>query len=115
MRMTTAKILFRSGGRIGRKTYWSWMAPLMLLNFASILVFGRWGAVDPLYGYILVLPSIYVTFQVSGKRWHDVGSSAWWNLLMLIPLLGILVPIALGAIPGDTGENRFGFQDRAPA
>lgn len=61
------------------------------------------------------------------RRLHDVGRSGWWALLaqlwpialLLTPIslellelvgmaTGLAVTIAIGAVPGSRGENRFG-------
>lgn len=41
------------------------------------------------------------------RRLHDIGHFGWWSLLCLIPYLGLIV-IALCALPGQSGSNRYG-------
>ena len=69
-----------------------------------------------------------VLLMINIRRFHDFGLSGWWALallggpfllafpmvmlgeigLVLSGVVGLAVVAALGAIPGQTGENRFG-------
>jgi uncharacterized membrane protein YhaH (DUF805 family) len=53
--------------------------------------------------YIFV-PSLAVSF----RRLHDSGRTAWWMLLVLIPILGHLVLLIFMILDGTPGANRFG-------
>ena len=53
--------------------------------------------------YIFV-PSVAVSF----RRLHDSGRTAWWMLLVLIPILGHLVLLIFMILDGTPGANRFG-------
>ena len=53
----------------------------------------------------VVVPLVFIT----GKRFHDRNKSAWWCLLLLIPLVGtIWLVVECGFFVGDAGPNRFG-------
>lgn len=52
----------------------------------------------------LLLPTI----TVSGRRLHDIGLSAWWLLLHLIPCGGIVLLICF-CINTDKKENQWGL------
>lgn len=42
-------------------------------------------------------------------RLHDRGHSAWWLLLMLLPIVGwIVLLVQNGFLRGDAGPNRYG-------
>lgn len=63
------------------------------------------------------IPSVMVTI----RRLHDRGATGWWALvfpaLFLVPLFGLLSPIAfviVMALPGNQGPNRFGPDPRDP-
>jgi uncharacterized membrane protein YhaH (DUF805 family) len=48
-------------------------------------------------------------------RLHDRGHSAWWLLLVLVPVVGVLVLLVMtGFLRGDGGPNRYGPPPRAP-
>ena len=42
------------------------------------------------------------------RRWHDLGKSGWFTLLLLIPLVNLIVAIYLWVKKGDEGPNQYG-------
>lgn len=100
------------GGRARRKEYWMFV----LVNFVLIMVLGivdkilGWeraggeGVLTTIYGLLVLLPSWAVLF----RRLHDTDRSAWWLLLLLIPLVGWIVILIFNCQSGTPGENRFG-------
>jgi len=99
-------------GRAPRSEYWWWVLFLILGNIASGAIDGAlfgWGeeatrVLQPLFGLAVFLPSICV----GGRRLHDRDMSAWWLLLMLIPVVGSLILLVIYVLPGTPGPNRFG-------
>ena len=70
------------------------------------------GTFDPLLGMGTVTTIIVLAFLIPGltvsiRRLHDTDRSAWWLLIGLIPLAG-LVLIVFFCLDGSPGENRFG-------
>ena len=47
--------------------------------------------------------------MLSMRRWHDIGFSGWWNILMLIPFLNIVAALYLLIKPGDPTINQYGM------
>ena len=59
----------------------------------------------------------YTEVVLFAKRIHDVGYSAWWLLLLLVPLANIVIVAMAFLQEGTTGINRFGadpIQNRKP-
>ncbi len=117
--MNWTAFLFSFKGRISRKAFWLTLAASfvvgILLNYAALgSAFG--GNFDPnnpptipFWFWLVQLPMLWIGLAVYCKRWHDQDKSGWFSLLLLIPLLGILIVIAmLGFIGGSPGPNRFG-------
>ena len=50
----------------------------------------------------------YTEVVLFAKRIHDVGYSAWWLLLLLVPLANIVIVAMAFLQEGTTGINRFG-------
>jgi uncharacterized membrane protein YhaH (DUF805 family) len=108
-------LLFAFDGRIGRQRWWLWGVAAMLglvIYFTAVLrIAGASPSVaEGLVNILLVWPAL----AISAKRWHDRGKSAWWVLLMLIPVIGWLwTLIECGMLKGTPGANRFGDAPRA--
>lgn len=65
---------------------------------------GGEGVLTTIYGVLIFLPWWAVQF----RRLHDTDRSAWWLLLLLIPIIGSLIIIAFNCQNGTPGDNRFG-------
>ncbi len=63
----------------------------VIVNFASETV-----------SSIYVFFYLYLEFCNVSKRFHDLGKSAWYSLLMLIPFVNIIVVIILLFTKGDS-------------
>jgi uncharacterized membrane protein YhaH (DUF805 family) len=125
------KFLLSPHGRIGRRSYWLWLALVLIAGAVTVtidtLVFGKFdgGPVTALAS----VPAIYPQVCVQTKRLHDLGRSGWLQLvpygaLLLSPVLNavgaaalatLLVGVAflgmfiwLGFFKGQDGPNRYG-------
>jgi hypothetical protein len=65
---------------------------------------GGEGILTTIYGVLVFLPWWAVQF----RRLHDTDRSAWWLLLLLIPVIGWLVILIFNCQNGTPGNNRFG-------
>jgi uncharacterized membrane protein YhaH (DUF805 family) len=61
----------------------------------------------------LVLLMYLMTVQ-SLLRLHDLDMSAWWALLLLLPLVSYLLGSGLQFVQGTIGPNRFGADPKRP-
>jgi len=57
-----------------------------------------------IYWVLTLIPSIALMF----RRLHDIGKSALWLLLLLIPLLGFLILSYFFIKAGDKEQNKYG-------
>lgn len=104
--------LFSLKGRITRTRFW-----LLTLALIAVFVFA-FVALEKTTGRgstLILYPFFFwIAFCLGGKRYHDVGKSAAWLLLLVIPLLGpIWVGIELFFRRGAAGGNRHGDDPRA--
>lgn len=106
-------------GRSDRREYWAYIGILFGLTIVLSVVLpnvSNYGATPAL-----------VIIQI--RRFHDMGRSGWWAAALLaaqfavmlpilfalpdtgivvVALIGLGVIVAMGAIPGQPHENRFG-------
>ena len=106
---------FRWEGRLNRKPYilysiGIWFLMLILNVVADVLGDSR-SSVALLVAFALYLavlalcvPSVMLTI----RRWHDLGKSGWFSLLLLVPLVNFVVGLYLWVKKGDDGPNQYG-------
>ncbi len=112
MAKPTHELFLSVRGRIPRLTWWA-------ATFGATVVFALlFILLENITGYgstlILYPPFFWAIFVLAAKRYHDVGKSAWWLLLVVIPLAGVLwVFLELAFRRGIAGENRYGADPSA--
>ena len=94
-------------GRIARTRYWLVavvaMAFLIAVSSVAVAIVGRFAAL------LVFVPVYWLLFCLMAKRCHDIGRSAWWLLLLPVPLIGLLWVFAvLGFRRGQPGGNQYG-------
>lgn len=108
------KRLFR--GRISRKGFFlSWVLLLILALLLPVLaqlfsiissyLGGIFLLVVSLFLLLVIIPVLWSLYV---RRFHDLGHSGWYILLMSIPLLGIFVLIYLFFKKGEPEDNVYG-------
>jgi uncharacterized membrane protein YhaH (DUF805 family) len=74
-----------------------------------MLFLGRWLAL------LLFLPFYWLLWCLMAKRCHDIGRSAWWLILLLIPIIGLAwVFFVLGLRRDDPETNQYGCSSKRP-
>jgi uncharacterized membrane protein YhaH (DUF805 family) len=102
-------------GRARRAEFW-WFT--LFIFIASLIIGlvdgaifgmgrGMGGGFQPL-GAIFSLATVLPQICVAGRRLHDIGRSAWWLLIIFIPIIGWLVLLWWYVQPGDVGPNQYG-------
>ena len=104
-------------GRAYRTEYWLWVLFTVIGSLATGIidaaVFGYSpGGVSPLNG-IFDLITLIPSLAVAARRMHDMDRTAWWLLLLLTGIGGIVLLIWF-CFEGTHGPNRFG-PDPLPA
>lgn len=103
-------------GRASRSEYWWWFLFVLIVAFVTGLldsmIFGTpvsaesGGPLSAILTLALFLPNLAVFV----RRLHDRDKSAWWILLLFVPLIGFLVILVWMLMPGTDGANRFGVE-----
>ncbi|MCY0879492.1 MAG: DUF805 domain-containing protein [Firmicutes bacterium] len=92
-------------GRANRAEFWGYTAVNFIFSLiAAVLNRPTHGVLESLYALFVFIPSLAV--QV--RRLHDTNRSAWWLLLVLIPVIGSIILLILDLLPGTPEINRFG-------
>ncbi|MCC7249971.1 MAG: DUF805 domain-containing protein [Lysobacter sp.] len=100
------KRYFDFNGRARRQEFWMFM----LISFVIAIVIAiianmiKFPMLSNLYSLAVLLP----TLGVGARRLHDTGKSGWWQLIGIVPLIGIIVLIVFWAKDSDPGDNQFG-------
>lgn len=100
------------GGRARRKEFWMFVLVNIIFTFVLGVLdkmlgwqrAGGEGILTTIYAILVFLPSWAVQF----RRLHDTDRTAWWLLLLVIPVIGWLVILIFNFQDGTPGENRFG-------
>lgn len=98
-------------GRARRKAYWYFMlfyylvfiltliVDLLLIKLINFPLF-----LNIIYFFITFIPLIAITT----RRLHDTNRSGWWQLVVFVPVIGLIVPLVFFFLKGTKGPNRFG-------
>ena len=105
-------------GRASRPEFWWWILAIFLASAVTQLIdaflltpmlgfeAGDENAGQPLsmlFSLLILLPAI----AVAARRLHDIGRSAWWLLLAVIPIVGSLILLWFYTRPSDAA-NQWG-------
>ncbi len=101
-------------GRARRKEYWMFLLFNSIFFITAIIIdnilgitYGR----DIFYGpfYTLYVLAVFIPgLAVSVRRFHDIGKSGWYCLVILIPLAGPIWFLVLVATDSEPRENEYG-------
>jgi len=93
-------------GRARRQEYWMFILIYMIINIA-LAVLGL-ELVSSLVALGLLIPSM----SIAARRLHDTGRSGWWQLIVLIPIIGFIVLVVFLAQDGH-GANDYGVNPKS--
>ena len=101
-------------GRARRKEYWMFALFNLIISIVLMAVDGSApgsvGMLGGLYSLGVFLPALAVTF----RRLHDTNRSAWWLLLVFVPILGGVALLVFVCLDGTRGPNPFGADPKRP-
>lgn len=96
-------------GRARRTEYWYFALINTIASIAIMIAFGEDSAASLVFALVLFLPNI----AVGARRLHDIGRTGWWQLIILVPIIGWIVMIVFGATNGQVGDNQYGPDPKA--
>lgn len=98
-------------GRARRTEFWMFV----LFNFIIAIVLGGvdvmlgLGFLGALYALATIVPSL----AVGARRLHDIGKTGWWQLVGLVPLIGLIILIVFFVMDSNPGDNQYGPNPKA--
>tara|TARA_R110002153_G_scaffold6556_17_gene30071 strand:- start:14081 stop:14419 length:339 start_codon:yes stop_codon:yes gene_type:complete len=93
-------------GRARRHEYWMFILIYMIINFV-LAVLGL-NIISMIFGLALLVPSI----SIAARRLHDTGRTGWWQLIALIPLIGIIILIVF-LVQDSHDTNEYGVNPKS--
>jgi len=105
-------------GRARRSEYWFITLFLLLTNIGATIIDGAfvmddldvffatggWGPAGFIWALAVLLPSL----SVLARRLHDSDRSAWWILIGLLPVAGVIVLFVFSVMDSSPGQNKYG-------
>lgn len=100
-------------GRARRSEYWYFVLFNVIVCIAIGIVDGviiaasggaGFGILGLIYNLAVILPSI----ALATRRLHDIGKSGWWQLIVFIPIIGVIVLIVFYVKDSVPGDNQYG-------
>ncbi len=97
--------------RATRKQYW--MFVLFYFIFYFILLGIEVGLGIPFISAVFSLVLLVPSLSYGARRLHDIGRSGWWQLLLLVPLIGAIILVVMFALPTKEAAQCSGIVDLA--
>ncbi|MGB0894677.1 MAG: DUF805 domain-containing protein [Parashewanella sp.] len=96
--------------RARRAEFWYFQLFALIVNVVLSLIAEFTGV--SIFGFIFSIVVILPSLAVGARRLHDTGRSGWWQLIALIPLIGIIVLIVFWAQDSHS-DNEYGANPKA--
>ena len=97
-------------GRARRKEYWMFVLISFLIAIGLAVISVNMGTevLFNIYSLILFIPSI----SYAARRLHDTGRSGWWQLISIIPIIGIIILLFFLLQDSERYENNYGISPK---
>lgn len=97
--------------RARRKEYWMFALISAVIVFVLEIIDTLIGVglFTSLYSLFILVPELSLSF----RRLHDIDKSAWWLLIVFVPIVGAIVLLVFSLKPGTAGANRYGDDPKA--
>jgi len=99
-------------GRATRPECWWWalfvVAVWVILRVLGSAILGADSGAGPVSGGLFGAAVFPAGLAVAARRLHDTDRSAWWLLLLLVPIAGWAMLLYYLAQPSIPGPNKFG-------
>ena len=95
-------------GRAKRTEFWLWVLIHSIISNALLAPLYLVAAEQLLFLYIVyALATLIPSLAVGARRLHDTRRSGWWQLIGLVPLVGLIV-LLIFFVTGSDDNNQYG-------
>lgn len=112
---TISKNYFNFNGRTSRMGFWHFFLAYFVFAIIVGVVTGLLGSLGSKISMLISLALLLPNLGIGARRLHDIGKTGWLQLLMFIPLLGLIALIYFWAQPGEASSNAYGAEPAAKA
>ncbi len=97
-------------GRATRTQYWMFILIFTVIYFVLALIDVYLGTMvlASIFNLVLLIPSI----SIAARRLHDTGRTGWWQLIIFLPIIGIIVLLVF-LVQDSHGDNEYGPNPKA--
>jgi uncharacterized membrane protein YhaH (DUF805 family) len=99
-------------GRARRSEFWWFCLASFLASIVAsvidVVVGSEVTSGAGIFEILLLLALLIPTLAVGARRLHDTGRTGWWQLIAIVPLVGIIVLIVFWAQEGHPNPNQHG-------
>lgn len=105
-------------GRARRSEHWWFFLFTFLISVAATALdaalFRTSADTTGPVGWITAVPLFLPSLAVLVRRLHDVDHSAWFLLVLLIPVVGVII-LLVALVKDSDGDNRYGPSPKYPS
>jgi uncharacterized membrane protein YhaH (DUF805 family) len=98
-------------GRATRTQYWMFVL-IYLIIYVVLAVIDSFILGFPVLSSILSLATIIPSLSIAARRLHDTGRTGWWQLIIFLPLIGVIVLLVFLVMDSE-GDNKYGANLKA--
>lgn len=95
--------------RARRKEFWMYTLVYFVLSVLVNIV--DYSLDSMMFGTLFSLGLFLPTLAIGARRLHDTGRSGWWQLIGLIPIIGVIVLIVFYCQDSEA-DNQYGVNPK---
>ena len=92
-------------GRARRQEFWMFILFYFIVSIVLGIIDSILGM--QILGLLFSLGSLIPSLAIGARRLHDTGRSGWWQLLYIIPLIGLIIMIVF-LVQDSQPDNEYG-------
>lgn len=73
-------------GRAKRSEYWWFVLFILVVSLITSFI-------SPVLSWIFSLATLVPSIAAAARRLHDTNRSGWWQLILLLPFIGLIILI----------------------